>query len=271
MNSTLDQQLTIEKRQALHETSASNIASPHIQLSNNIVRHNPKSGLNPIADAASHLFSLLGKLQYLTSYPALNKLQAELIEEMNFFYETVKNHGYSSEYTLVCRYIMCATLDEVISHTPYGEQGQWETYSLLAAYNQDMQHQEKFFTILERIVKEPALYIDLMELMYLCLSLEYKGRYRNVELGQCQLEQITNTLYKHIRAYRGSFSKILSPTPLKSSHSIFTQSARKKISLTTIFIVTACVILTIFISLGYLMDVISNEPYQKVAQSGNQR
>lgn len=267
MNSTLENtnSLSLDTREPIHETrSLSNIVAPDIQLSNNITRHTPKSGLNPIADAASHLFTLIGKLKSIHAHPALNKLQAELIEEMNFFYDTVKNHGYSTEYSLVCRYVMCATLDEILSQSM-----DWEPSRLLAAYNQDLQHEEKFFTLMERIIKEPALYIDLMELMYLCLSMEYKGRYRTMEHGQYQLEQITNTLYKHIRAYRGSYSKILSPTPLKSSHSSFMFTAKRKTSLTTIFIVTACVILTIFISLGYLMDVIANEPYQKVAQSGN--
>lgn len=279
MNSTLDQHaaedtlslsLSAEKPHSFHEKSVSNIIPAQIQLSSNVVKHNPKSGLNPIADAAGNLFTLIGKLKLIESYPELSKLQAELIKETNSFYDTVKNHGYSSEYTLVCRYIMCATLDEIISHTAFCNEDSWLPYRLLLVFNQDLQHQEKFFAIMERIVKEPALYIDLMELMYLCLSMEYKGQYRTTENGQSQLEQITNSLYKHIRAYRGSYSKILSPTPLRSPRSAFMFAARRKNSLTTIFIVTVCVILTIFISLGYLMDVISNEPYQKITQPGNQ-
>ena len=280
MNSTLDQHaaeetnplnLGIETTPCLHENiGARNIIPAQIELSSNAVRHNPKSGLNPIADAAGNLFTLIGKLKFIESYPALNKLQADLLEEINSFYDTVKNHGYSLEYTLVCRYILCATLDEIICHTSFCDEGKWEPFRLLAAYKQDLQHQEKFFTIMERIVKEPALYIDLMELIYLCLSMEYKGRYRTMEHGQNQLEQITNSLYKHIRSYRGSYSKILSPTPLRPPRSAFMHTAKRKNTLATIFIVTVCVILTIFISLGYLMDVITNETYQKVAQAGNQ-
>ena len=264
MNSTLDQQAIHEKPP--HSLPANNkkpqvMPAAHSYLLNHVITHHPKSGLNPIADASSHLFTLIGKLRQFDSWPDLLQLHSELSEEMNTFYETIKNHGYSTEYSAVCRYVMCASLDEIISHTPFGSKGKWNTYSLLAAFNQDLQHEEKFFAILERIIKEPALYIDLMELMYLSLSMEYKGRYRSAEHGQYQLEQITNSLYKHIRAYRGSFSKVLSPTPFKVSKDIMAAS-RQKNSLKSIFIVTVCVILTILMSLSYLLDVISNEPYK---------
>lgn len=262
MNSTVDNAVSLT-------TNKPHLVSEQLLVATHAVNHNPKSGLNPVADAASHLFTILGNLKQLPSYPELDNLQIELSREISSFFETVKNHGYSLEYTIVCRYVLCATLDEIISHSQFANEAQWRPYSLLAYFNQDLQHQEKFFTILERIIKEPALYIDLMELMYLSLSFEYKGRYRSTRNGQSQLEQIINSLYKHIRAYRGSFSKILSPTPLKSPKSILESRARHKRSLRSIFIVTLCAILTILIGLDYLMDVISNEPDKIVTQSGN--
>jgi type VI secretion system protein ImpK len=244
--------------------------SSQLLLPSRIVTHHPTAGLNPIVDAAGYLFSVIGKLKNIKSYRQLNKLQNELIQEINVFQETIKALGYNSEYTIVCRYVLCATLDEIISYTAWGNQGQWESYSLLSAFKQDKQHQDKFFSILERAIKEPSLYIDLMELMYLCLSMGYKGQYRTTEHSQYQLEQITNSLYKHIRAYRGSFSKTLSPTPLKSPKiSVKAAAPQRKVSLGFIFVVTACIIMAIFVSLGYLMDVISNEAYKNISQFEN--
>ncbi len=268
MNSTLDPQALQEKKSLSLAAEKPHIVSNQVLFSGHAFAHNPKSGLNPIADAASNLFTMIGKLKTLVVHPDLRGLQAELGEEIRLFYETVKNHGYSAEYTVICRYIMCATLDEIIAERPFADQGKWHPFSLLVWFNQDIQHQEKFFTILERIIKEPSLYIDLMELMYLCLSMEYKGQYRHLEHGQFQLDQIVNTLYKHIRAYRGNHSKTLSPTPLKSYKSFIETRIRHKSSFKTIFIVTVCLILTILISLGYLMDVISNESYKNITQSG---
>lgn len=243
--------------------------SQSILLPNRIVPHHPKAGLNPLVDAAGYLFSVIGKLKELTAYRQLNKLQNELIQEVNAFQEAVKAHGYNSELLVVCRYVLCATIDDVIYNTNWGGQGQWEPYCLLATFNQDSQQEDKFFTILERAIKEPALYIDLMELMYLCLSMGYKGQYRLTEHSHYQLEQITNNLFKHIRAFRGSFSKTLSPTPLKSHKPSATTRKTRALSIPFVMVVTASIIMTLFVSLGYLMDVISNEAYKNVAQLGN--
>ena len=255
------------------ETALSKIGNPissaALLLPSRIVSHHPKAGLNPLVDAAGYIFSILGKLKHAKSYRQLNKLQTELVQEVNLFQETAKHHNYNSEYIIVCRYVVCAIIDDIISNTAWGAHGQWDSYSLLAAFNQDTQHQDKFFTIMERAIKEPALYTDLMELMYIALSMGYKGQYRATEHSQYQLEQITNSLYKHIRAYRGSFSKTLSPTPLKANKSTPRPAPENRSSLLFIFFVTACVVMTIFVSLGYLMDVISNEAYEHITQIQN--
>src|SRR5207253_1949275 len=128
------------------------------------------------------------------SYRHLNKLQKELIQEINHFQQTVKAQDYRSEYILVSRYAICATLDDVISNTLWGGQGQWDNFNMLAIFNQDTMSHDRFFAILERILKDPAQYIDMMELMYICLSLGFKGNYRATEFGSNQLEQVTNTL-----------------------------------------------------------------------------
>ena len=235
-------------------------------LPSRLITHNPKAGLNPLADVAGYLFSVIGKLKQLQTYRELHKLQAELMHEINAFEENIKGHGYNTEYVVVCRYVLCATIDDIISHTAWGDQGQWEPHSMLAAFNQDTQHADKFFTILDRAIKEPTHYIDLMELMYICLSLGYKGPYRVTEQSQFELEQITNTLYKHIRVYRGHFSKTLSPTPFKAFRIAAKAITQRYVSPMIILFFTACIVMIIFIGLSYLMDVISNEAYKNIAE-----
>ena len=169
--------------------------APQLIAAGKFAIHHQKSGLNPLVDAAAYLFSIMGKLRQLKSYRHLSKLRKELIDEINQFQEVVKAQQYSSEYILVSRYALCATMDDIIANTPWGSQGQWEAHSLLAAFNQEALSQERFFIILERLVKDANLYIDVMEFMYICLSLGFKGQYRSTEFNQNQLEQITNALY----------------------------------------------------------------------------
>jgi len=228
--------------------------------------HNPKAGLNPLVDVAGYLFSILGKLKHLKSYRNLNKLQKELTAEINGFQDAAEAKGYRSEYTLVGRYALCVTFDDIIANTPWGGQGQWDNYSLLTVFNSETAQQERFFLILERIIKEPALYIDVMEFMYICLSLGYKGNYRATEFSNNQLEKITHGLYKRIRAYHGDFSRTLSPFLIKAPQAV--KTTPPKTSYWLLFLVTAVIILLLFVGLGSMLDTISNQAYQALMHIG---
>ena len=240
-------------------------AANHLLARSKFIAHHPKAGINPLVDSAAYLFSIIGKLKLIKSYRHLNKLHKELVAEVNAFQDAAKSHGYSSEYMLVSRYALCATLDDVITNTPWGAQGQWDNYSLLVAFNQESAAQERFFIILERLIKDPGLYIDLMEFMYLCLSLGFKGSYRSTEFTSNQLEQISNALYKRIRAHHGDFNKTLSPYQVKPTAKLPIQ---KKSSVSFALLMTASIILALFIGLGYLLDTISNQAYQELMHIG---
>lgn len=235
-------------------------------LPSRLITHHVNAGVNPVVDAAAFLFTILGKLKQLTTYKQFNALQKELIYELELFQNALKGHSYPPEYSMVCRYVLCATFDDVIANTIWGGQGHWNSYTLLGFFNQENEQHEKFFTLLERALKEPNVYIDLMELIYLCLSMGYKGQYRSTEHHQYQLLQITNTLYQHIRAYRGSHSRVLSPAAIKPTK--MRPIIPKKNSLSVVVISTACVMMSIFIGFGYLMDMASNDFQSNITEMG---
>ena len=253
---------------ALTKNTASDESNKQILLHSKFITHHPKAGINPLVDAAGYLFSTIGKLKQIKSHRNLNKLQKDLVAEINTFQESAKAHGYSSEYILVSRHALCATIDDIIANTHWGSQGHWQGYSVLSVFNQEASpQQDRFFLILERIIKDPALYIDVMELMYICLSLGYKGTYRSTEFSNNQLEKITHSLYKHIRAHHGDFSKTLSPFPVRISQPAKT-TRKVSVSFTLTFLITTSIIMLVFIGLSYLQDTISNQAYKELMHIG---
>ena len=182
--------------------------------------HMPEAGLNPLVDAAAYIFSLMGKLRQTKHHNDLEKLHAELVHEIENFRETVHSDSYKNEYlleySLISCYALSATLDNIISNTTWGNQGKWEPYNLVDSMNQQSLSHENILIILERLVCDPGIYIDVMEFMYICLTLglTFKKRNHLSEFSNEQLEQITYSLYKRIRAYRGNYSKVLSPFTL---------------------------------------------------------
>lgn len=222
--------------------------------------HHPKAGLNPLVDAAGYLFSLLGQFHLMPTYRQLGRLHKRMLRALAQFQEKIAAH-YSRECVLAAAHVLSAMLDDAIYHTTWGKEA-WQAYSLLNTQHATPQP-DRFFTILEYALQDPTQYIDLMELMYLAINMGYRGAYRQRDQGEVELQQISNQLYQHIRAQRGNFSKTLTAHASKIKP-LATHSASKSFSF-FILLATACVVMVMFISLGYLMDVISHDTDQTLA------
>jgi type VI secretion system protein ImpK len=250
-----------------HTTALKLTDEQELLLSNRLISHHPKAGINPLVDAAAYLFSLIGgKLKQLQGSQNLEDLQKNLIDEINQFQHIVTTKGYNADYVLASRYALCATLDDIISHTTWGHL-QWDPHNLCATFNNSdspTPAYEQFFIILERIFKEPSAYLDLMEFMFICLSLGFKGLYRNGNYHQ--LEEINDALYKHIRAQQVNFNKALSPFPFKVAPFI-PPPATKKIAL-KVLVTSSIALLAIFIALNFILDSISTQTDQELITIG---
>ncbi|HEX4045479.1 MAG TPA: type IVB secretion system protein IcmH/DotU [Gammaproteobacteria bacterium] len=213
-----------ESEQSLTSITTPPTISVQTLITTKPVIHRAEAGINPIVDAAAYLFSITGKLKYVKFHNHLSNLHQELIKEIKEFQDTIQTYAYTTanyleEYVLISTYILCVTLDDVIAATPWGSQEQWDHYSLVAYFKQEPLSHKGFLIILERLIQDPTTYIDMMEFIFICLNLGFKCRNPHGEFNHEELSQISNALYKHIRAYRGNFSKTLSPFSIKSTTS----------------------------------------------------
>ncbi|MFO1434487.1 MAG: type IVB secretion system protein IcmH/DotU [Candidatus Competibacteraceae bacterium] len=173
----------------------------------------PRStGLNPLASAASPLLVLLTRLKNTSSHPDPVGLRNQLIEEIKKFDSRARELGISDPTLLkAARYVLCTALDDVILNTPWGSTSLWQQQSLLITFHKEAWGGEKFFRLLETLLKDPGRNLDLLELLYLCLSLGFQGRYRVLKDGRNQLETVRERLYHTLRTQRGDFERELSP------------------------------------------------------------
>ena len=91
-------------------------------------------------------------------------------------------------------------LDEAIATTPWGAGGAWAKQSLLVTFHNEVSGGEKFFSLLQRVGEDARGNVDLLELMYLCLAFGFQGKYRVVEGGRSQLDELRERLFLRIRA-----------------------------------------------------------------------
>ena len=170
-----------------------------------------RTGLNPLENAASALLALLTRLQHLPSHPDPAGLRNQVIAEIKAFESRAVALGVKPETVVAARYVLCTALDDVVLNTPWGRTSDWQQQSLLITFHKEAWGGEKFFLLLDRLVKDPRGNLHLLELMYLCLALGFQGRYRVLEGGYNQLEVLRERLFHTLRAQRGEFERELSP------------------------------------------------------------
>ncbi|MEN8179348.1 MAG: type IVB secretion system protein IcmH/DotU [Pseudomonadota bacterium] len=168
-------------------------------------------GLNQLVVAAGPLLSLLGKLRNTPSHRDVQGLRRRMEEELKTFETQALRAGIDRETVNAARYCLCTVIDEIVLNTPWGNESSWSTESLLILFHNEAWGGEKFFLILERMLKDPPRHVDMLELMYICLSMGFEGKYRVLEGGMRTLEGIVDSTYHAIRLQRGEYEQDLSP------------------------------------------------------------
>ncbi len=169
-----------------------------------------RPGLNEIEKSASVLLSLLSQIRNTSSHPNPNGLHKQLATEIQNFEKTAQRAGFNEKTIFIARYVLCTTIDEFVMTTPWGSGSIWGTQSLLSLFHKETRGGERFFQLLKKLSEDPARNIDLLELMYICLSLGFQGRYRVSPNGLNDLAEIRESLYHTIRNQRPESERSLS-------------------------------------------------------------
>jgi len=171
----------------------------------------PRAGLNPLENAASALLVLLTRLKNTLSHPDPEGLRSQVIEEVKAFETKARGLGVDAETVYAARYVLCTALDEAVLSTPWGSTCIWRQQNLLITFHKETWGGEKFFLLLERLLKDPGKNLSLLELMYICLALGFQGRYRVLEGGYNQVEELRERLFQTVHVQRGTGERELSP------------------------------------------------------------
>ena len=169
------------------------------------------TGLNPLVQAATPLLLLSGHIRGTLAAPDLQGLRRHVIDEIRRFEERAHAAGVANQTVVAARYALCASLDEAVLSTPWGTHSEWSQQTLLVVMHREAWGGEKFFGMVDKVAADPARHIDIMELLYLCLSLGFAGKYQVLEKGHVQLAEVQRDLYRRIREYRGVAPPALSP------------------------------------------------------------
>lgn len=127
------------------------------------------------------------------------------------FDERALKYGARTVDVSAARYVLCSVLDEAVMTTSWGAASNWSTHSLLNQFHGETWGGEKVFAILDRVRANPPQYLALLKLIDLCLALGFEGKYRVMEGGQYQLEELRDELGRLWRSNVKAMPEDLSP------------------------------------------------------------
>ncbi len=159
-------------------------------------------GCNPLISAASVLLAFNEQLKELSEHESLEQLHEDLVHEIKAFESNAQERGYIAETILIARYILCAALDETIIYSSLANSSLWQRFKLINTFQNEQSADERFFLIVDRLLNAPTVHIELLELIYTCLSLGFEGKYRYEDKGHLQLSELKDSLFHQIRNVR---------------------------------------------------------------------
>ena len=167
--------------------------------------------LNPLEHAASALLALLTRLSSFPDQVDTSDLHKLMTNEIYQFEKRALTDGIDQKTVHTARYILCTAIDEAVLNTPWGSESDWAQKSLLSSFHQEVSGGERFFSMLKELSEIPTRNRELLELMYLCLSLGFEGRYRVAKGGKEKLLAIREWLYQQLDKVGEPVERTLSP------------------------------------------------------------
>jgi type VI secretion system protein ImpK len=168
-------------------------------------------GLGPLVAAAAPLLQLLARLRNTVNQPDPGDLRERAVRAMRGFEQRARDAGVALELLRPAHYALCASLDDVVLNTPWGATGIWDARSLVSTFHQEVRSGERFFDLLGQMRQNPGKFLPVVELMYLCMSLGFQGRYRLSPRGPAELDRLREETYALIVRQRQTAEPDLSP------------------------------------------------------------
>lgn len=165
--------------------------------------------VNPIVISATSLLTLMTQISRCQQPPYIDRLHHQVVIEVRKFTDNLASLNFSAQIIDYSAYCLCAAIDESVLSTSWGTQSLWVQKSLLSMSRSETLGGERFYIIAEALAQDPRKNIEVLELIYILLSLGFEGRYfgRQVVIR----DEIRNRLFEILRKNKGKREKVLSP------------------------------------------------------------
>lgn len=171
-----------------------------------------RAALNPLLSAAAPVLDLASGLRDRVTHEDPDGVRDVALAAIRRFETDAAAAGLVPEEIRVARFVLCATLDDIVRATPWGARCRWAKAGLTAVIDPDAGAPDRVFELLDTMLGDPRLHRRELELVYACLSLGLEGKYRDKPRGAHDLAHLRDELYRILRRARGEPDPALSPS-----------------------------------------------------------
>lgn len=211
------------------------------------------TGPNPLNAAAANLFALIGRIRNRAQHPDPDGLRRAVVAEIRAFESRSLQGGADPQQLRIARYAICATIDDVVLHTPWAAESAWAQQGMVASFHNETVGGDRFYDLLARLEQNPGANLPVLEFLYVCLSLGFEGRLRVEQNGRDRHAEILLGLAQIIARERGT-----PPEPLSLRWQGVDRRYRVRSVWKPLWIAVAGasgVMLVLFLALGYALSL----------------
>jgi type VI secretion system protein ImpK len=196
---------------ATASTQTQDLADQKNQSAQSHARQSYSTSINPLVAAAAYALSSVTGLKKTGANPNLETLHSTLLADLNTYQARAANLGAEGHLLKDASDVLCTFVDETVLRTEASQSSKWSTETMLNELHHKTSGGETFFETLTRYSVNPVKHLHLLELMYLCLALGFRGKYGIESEEKAELADIRDGLYRTIRHLRGDVPRELSP------------------------------------------------------------
>jgi len=196
---------------------------------------------NQLYNLSMPLLSILLTLERLPKPDNLPVFKSLLKQHIVDLSEQGKKLDYPSAVIDKLCCLHCIVLDEFIIHSRWGISAGWENNTLLSELFNLPSGGDLFFTITEKAMRQSGKMVDLLTIIYICLQMGFKGRYRSRQSEKIGI--IIKEINSVIIDNKNQPKVIMQETPVNKELSLNT---RRYFSFTLIVMLTLVLVVTFF-------------------------
>lgn len=141
-------------------------------------RHAARNHPNTLIVAFADVLEIAPELENVKGPSDVEGTRIRMLTELTRARDNAVASGHSLSVANEASWSVAALVDDLVLNTPWGATSQWPSKTLVAEMYGQVDAGTRFFAKLEELERNPARHPELLELMALCISFGFRGKYR---------------------------------------------------------------------------------------------